>query len=79
MLLIDWLIHQVHKTTLSGEEGQYWRAAAVNLIEGNLAQVVAFLQELAYGAGSTTNIRESGNAWRERVLPRLFWPTGEEQ
>ena len=41
--LIDWLIHQVHKWTLAGEEGQFWRAAAVNLIEGNLTQVVAFL------------------------------------
>jgi ribosomal protein L37AE/L43A len=78
MLLIDWLVHQVHKTALSGEELPFWRAAAVNLIEGNLTQVVAFLQELAYGAGSTPEIREAGDAWRERVLPRLSSPGGVE-
>lgn len=86
MLLIDWLVHQVHGIALSGEELPFWRAAAVNLIEGNLTQVVALLQELAYpelaepglshaeqaGAGGAPEIREVANDWRKRVLPRLW-------
>ena len=74
MLLIDWLLHQVHKWTLTGEELPYWRAAAVNLIEGNLTQIVALLEELAAGPGASAEVAESAAAWRERVLPRLAWP-----
>lgn len=72
MLLIDRLIHQVHKTALSGEETPFWRPAAVNLIVGNMTQVIALLEQLACGPASSTEVRQMKGDWRERVLPRLW-------
>ena len=70
MLLVDWLVHQVHKGLLEGRE-EYFRPAAVNLIEGSTAQVAALLESLAYGAASTPEVRAAGARWREDTLPRL--------
>jgi hypothetical protein len=70
MLLVDWLVHEVHKSIVDGQE-EYWRPAALNLIEGRIAQVTAFLDGLAHGAGSTPEVRTSGELWRQRIRPRL--------
>jgi hypothetical protein len=70
MLLVDWLVHQVHKTVVSGQE-DFHRPAAVNLIEGSVRRVTAFLNELAYGTGSTPEVRAEGARWRQTVLPHL--------
>jgi ribosomal protein L37AE/L43A len=71
MLLVDWLVHQVHKGVLAGRE-EYWRPAAVNLIAGNTRDVAALLDDLAYGAGSTPELRDAGAHWRDAVRPRLW-------
>ena len=70
MLLVDWLVHQVHKGLLAGRE-EYFRPAAMNLIEGNTAQVAALLESLAYGPASTPEVRAAGARWKEDTLPRL--------
>jgi predicted RNA-binding Zn-ribbon protein involved in translation (DUF1610 family) len=74
MLLIDWLVHQVHKWALDGSELPNWRAAAVNLIEDNLGQVVALLEELAGAPDLSPEIDASAADWRANVLPRLWSP-----
>jgi hypothetical protein len=73
MLLADWLVHEVHKGIVDGRE-EYWRPAAVNLIEGNMEQVAAFLDDLAhgpFGPGSTPEVRATGTQWRQTIRPRL--------
>jgi ribosomal protein L37AE/L43A len=72
MLLVDWLLHEVHKTALSGEEMCFWRPAAVNLIQGNMTQVILFLEELAAGPQSTPELRRALEDWLERTWPRLW-------
>ena len=47
MLLIDWLIHEVHGTMPDGREWGRWRPAACNLIEGRMNDLVVFLDDLA--------------------------------
>ena len=61
MLLIDALIHAFHwdlKAQLPN------RSAANNLLEGNHEQVVAFLDELTYGAGNTEGLDVRRDEWR---------------
>jgi predicted RNA-binding Zn-ribbon protein involved in translation (DUF1610 family) len=70
MLLVDWLVHQVHKAVLAARE-EYFRPAAVNLIEGSTDQVAAFLDDLAYGEGSTPEVRATAARWKEQTRPRL--------
>ncbi len=72
MLLIDRLIHEVHKTAYDGNEMDRWRPAACNLIEGRMNQLVAFLDELAGRPARTPEIRDAQVSWREAVLPRLW-------
>ncbi len=63
MLLIDRLIHSFHYYLRFGET----RAAGVNLIEGNHGQVIAFLDTLTYGPGSTPNLQETLEDWRGKI------------
>jgi len=46
MALIDWVIHQCHLNMLSGVKRGF---AGLNLIQGNLKQVTALINDLAYG------------------------------
>ena len=64
MLLIDALIHAFHHGIV---EDMPHRSAANNLIEGSHSQVVAFLDDLAYGQGSTPGLQEKRAEWQEKV------------
>lgn len=55
VLLIDWLIHQLHQST---------RSVAVQLIGGSPREVLALLDHLAYGNCSTRGLVENQGAWR---------------
>ena len=59
MLLIDWLITQHHRDLRSPV-----RPAAVNLIEGNVQSVTAFLDALSAGSPEVAASREQ---WRQNV------------
>ncbi len=62
MLAIDRLIHECH-----GEwRGGPGRPAACNLIEGTMVELIAFLDELAYGPQSTKGIAEARAEWESR-------------
>ena len=72
MLAIDEVIHTFHvylvRHTQTGECRSYpTRAACVNLIEGKLRDVVAFLDQLAYGEESHPRLRATRDSWRESI------------
>jgi hypothetical protein len=62
MILIDQLIHAFHQ---SAKLPVPHRAAAHNVIEGDHRQVVAFLDGLAYGEGSTPGLQATRDVWRK--------------
>jgi hypothetical protein len=64
MILIDQLIHAFHQGI---RKGVPHRAAANNLIEGRHREVVAFLDRLAYGDGSTPGIQEVKEEWQVKM------------
>jgi hypothetical protein len=59
VLLIDTLIHGYHWNQKYG----YTRPVAINLIEGKLANVITFLDSLAYGAQNTEGVQETHVEW----------------
>jgi hypothetical protein len=61
MLLIDRLIHAFH---WSLRKNQPFGPAGRNLIEGRYDEVVAFLERLTYGEGSTPGTTDQKSAWR---------------
>jgi hypothetical protein len=63
ILLIDQLIHAFHQGIVAGLPH---RSAANNLIEGSHTQVLALLDQLAYGDASTPGLREAAGDWQER-------------
>ena len=64
MILIDQLLHAFHRGIIAGKPH---RAAANNLLEGSHGQVIAFLDELTYGAASTPGLADQQAAWRDGV------------
>jgi hypothetical protein len=64
MILIDSLIHAFHQGIVAGMPH---RAAANNLIEGRHRDVVAFLDRLTYGDGSSPGLRETREDWRVKM------------
>lgn len=58
VLLIDWLIHQLHRST---------RSVAVQLIGGSPREVLALLDQLAYGDSSTSGLAINQGTWRTRM------------
>ena len=65
MLLVDRLIHTIHKELANTPQ---W-PAAFNLIEGNVTAAVNLLEGLAYGVDSTPGTQEVKAGWyrtRER-------------
>jgi hypothetical protein len=65
MLLIDQLIHRWHgETRQERPKSGLGRPTGVNLIEGNRTHVLALLDMLSYGAGSTPGTQEIKAAWR---------------
>jgi hypothetical protein len=70
MLLIDRLIHGFHfyyKTDAPT------RPVAVNLIEGRLSDVVAFLDRLTYGEKGTPGMRETYAKWDRNIDANRNW------
>ncbi len=71
ILAIDRLIHEFHYS-LREEPTTPTRAAAVNLIQGKLTDVVRFLDELTYGEAATAELEQQRHDWRE-TLDRQPW------
>jgi hypothetical protein len=63
MLLIDRLLTMFHRELAS----QYNRPAACNLLAGNVDEVIAFLDELTYGADKTLGTHAGGKSWQEKA------------
>jgi hypothetical protein len=74
MLAVDRLIHAFHYS-LRSDPTLPTRPAAVNLIEGRLTDIVPFLDELTYGAGSP-RLLETRREWEEAMARwTREWPT----
>jgi hypothetical protein len=67
MILIVSIIHACHEWTRKGVT-YYGRPLAVNFIEGNMNQVVDFIENLPYGPDSLPEITEQVMLWRRKVL-----------
>ncbi|MBN1582809.1 MAG: hypothetical protein JXA89_19005 [Anaerolineae bacterium] len=70
MLLIDRLIHGFH---LYYQSNSPTRPVAINLIEGRLGDVVAFLDRLSYGEKSTPGMREVYAGWDKDIEVNRNW------
>ncbi len=64
MLLIDRLIHVFH---WSVRRQRNHAPAAVQLIEGRLAEVMAFLDGLTFGDNSSVELRSTQQQWRQTL------------
>jgi hypothetical protein len=67
MILIDSLIHACHKM-VQEENVYYTRPLAVNLIEGKMNKVVAFLDNLPQAPDSLPEMNKQLVEWRKRCL-----------
>jgi hypothetical protein len=63
LLLIDRLIHAFHWETRQGP----LRPAGTSLIEGSLADVVGFLDQLSASPDSTPSIGETKARWQQQL------------
>ncbi len=70
MLAIDRLIHGFHRYCKTGGPT---RPVAVNLIEGRMKDVVAFLDRLAYSELSTPGTSEGRSRWLENIEVNRDW------
>ncbi len=68
LFAIDRLIHACHASARFG----FGRTAAVNLIEGTASELLVFLNELAYGDGSTPGLSQTRDEWL-RTVATLRW------
>lgn len=64
MLAIDRLIHEFHYSLVDRPD-QPCRPAGVNLIEGHVSDVLAFLDELSYGPQNTAGVDRGRQVWEE--------------
>ena len=63
MLAIDRVIHALHESA-----NQVWTLpASLNLIEGKIDEVIAFLDDLAYGDTTDARMRERKEQWRIKI------------
>jgi hypothetical protein len=69
MLLIDRLIHAMHNELARRVQ----RPASVNLIEGDIRSVVALLEGLAYGEGSTLGVGSARSSWKRVREAQAAW------
>lgn len=66
MLLIDQLLHRWHWETRAQRPAfGLGRPTGLNLIEGNKQQVLALLDSLTYGEGSTPGTKAAKTAWQQ--------------
>ena len=70
MLLIDHLLHGFHWFY---KDNTSTRPVAINLIDGRLGDVIAFLDSLTYGKGSTPGTRSAKERWDENIVPAKRW------
>jgi hypothetical protein len=70
MITIDRLIHGFHYYY---KDNTPTRPVAVNLIEGKLSEVMAFLDELSYGEMSTPGIKDVKHSWDENIKYARSW------
>lgn len=75
MLLIDRLLHGFHWYY---KDGTPTRPVAINLIEGRLGDVIAFLEGLTYGERSTPGTREHFALWDQRAEMARGWSRDKE-
>jgi len=66
LLVVDRLIHEFHYS-LRQFPDHPTRPAAVNLIEGKMTAVIAFLDELTYGSELPRAVRERQAEWKAKV------------
>lgn len=69
VFLIDRLLHGFHWYLGNTPT----RPTAVNLIEGRLSEVVAFLESLTYGEAGTPGLKENREVWDERIQAYKSW------
>jgi hypothetical protein len=62
MLAIDRLIHDIHGDLAHGRKG-IGRPAAVSVLEGSSRDIIRTLDALAYGDGTTPDLREGRARW----------------
>jgi len=74
MLLIDQLIHGYHWHQKFGAT----RPVAVNLIDGNLVDVIMFLDELHQGENHASELKEHHEKWVENSQSVRRWVNGED-
>ncbi len=72
MIAVDQLIHEFHvylmRNRRTGKtEDKHCRSVAVHLIEGKLAEVVAFLEELAGHTPGMPELAKAADDWRANV------------
>jgi len=67
MLLVDWLIHECHKMADAGGDRFPVRPVGPNLIRATMTEVIALLDELAFGPASGPEAREAHLAWRRQL------------
>ena len=69
---IDRVIHEFHYNTVESRR-QPTRAACVNLIEGRLRDVVAFLNELSYGDATASALKATRTRWTKTLRSMSKW------
>lgn len=68
MILIDQIIHECHKFfDRKTEELKYVRPVAVNLIQGKMTRIIAFLDDLAYGRENKARTKNNKMVWRKKI------------
>ena len=72
ILAVDQVIHEFHYNTVKNLH-QPTRAACVNLIEGRLSDVVAFLNELTYGNGIAKRMIRTQDNWKSTLDGMSKW------
>jgi len=81
MLAIDQLIHAFHYSLVRRPELPT-RPAGVNLIQGKLADVIRFLDELTYGPQSTEGLADNRQDWQDTMETfdeiQAAWRRGEK-
>ena len=67
MLLVDSLIHECHKMADAAGDRFPVRPVGPNLIRATMTEVIALLDELAFGPASGPEAREAHLAWRRKL------------
>ncbi len=79
VLLIDRLIHGFHWYLRGKADNGPTRPVAINLIEGRMGDVVAFLEELTYGDQSTPGTTDNRAEWDANIdVNRNWYPSRRE-